>query len=276
MAEKKEHLQKLYSLVKKVANEPGNDWFKEELDSNFGSSLGIVLNETESSIKKIFEHCIKEIIEKQAHDFYKDFRIIEIKEKLISDFIRMEQFRREDNFEDFSLSLFQQLEGIVNFLTEKHNGFRLAILKSKNEPVYKILNKQTMLYDQFDLSNLILPKSPPKNDTPESIEKENKYYLKNVENLFQKDIYNWDYTQKLRAVIYYFVFGQKIYNYFDFKTFFDIGKDIHQARNLNHRGGFLYPNQIDTLNRIDNSKHKYYFKFLGYLETLTSKINDKI
>ena len=62
MAEKKEHLQKLYSLVKKVANEPGNDWFKEELDSNFGSSLGIVLNETESSIKKIFEHCIKEII----------------------------------------------------------------------------------------------------------------------------------------------------------------------------------------------------------------------
>ena len=82
---------------------------------------------------------------------------------------------------------------------------------------------------------------------------------------------NW-----LSQEVYYFVFNQKINNYYEYKPFYDIGNDIYQARNLNHRGGFLYQKQIDTLNRIDNSKHKYYFKFLGYLETLTTKINERI
>ena len=42
--------------------------------------------------------------------------LVEIKSKLIEDFIRMEHFRRDDNFEDFCLAMFQQLEGTINFL----------------------------------------------------------------------------------------------------------------------------------------------------------------
>ena len=39
-----------------------------------------------------------------------------MKEKLIQDFIRMERFRRDDNFEDFCLAAYQQIELIISTL----------------------------------------------------------------------------------------------------------------------------------------------------------------
>lgn len=261
MAEKKEHLQKLLLLVNQVANEPGNEWFKNELVSNFGGNLERVLNETEKSIKKIDEHFFKKIATKQAENFYKDFKLTTIKDKLIADFVRMEQFRREDNFEDFSLALHQQIENIINQLTENNILFREAIIQNRNTQTYSIRNQKSRQFEHFNLSQLIVS---------------NLVTQEKIDSVFTKDIFVWDYPQKLKSIIYFYVFNQKIFNYYDFKTIYDIGNDIYQARNLNHRGGFLYDNQISTLNRIDSSKDKYYFKFLGFLETLVTKLNDKL
>ena len=47
-----------------------------------------------SEISEIHEYCIKQILHDQSKMFYKDFKLIEIKDTLCNDFIRMEQFRR--------------------------------------------------------------------------------------------------------------------------------------------------------------------------------------
>ena len=57
-------------------------------------------------IEQIYEYCIEKIIRKQAKEFYADFPIKSIVPILEEDFIRMESFRRKDNFGDFCLSLY--------------------------------------------------------------------------------------------------------------------------------------------------------------------------
>ena len=261
MPHSRENLAKLLNLVSQIANQVGNEWLLQELQLKFGTANELGLNDTEKSIKKIYELCVKEIIQKQAQNFYQSFKIDAIKPKLEFDFIRMEHFKRDDNFEDFSLALHQQIENIINHLAENNNEFRTAITSKKDEPAYKIYNKTTKVNDQFNLSHLLLSNFATQDK---------------IDVVFQKDIFIWDYSQKLKAVLYYFVFKQKVYNYYDFKSLYDIGNDIYQARNLNHRGGFLYENQKETLNRIERAKDKYYFKFLGFLETLTTSINDNL
>lgn len=81
------------------------------------ASANIVLQE-DDRISHIYEYCIEEVIKKQANEFYNDFPISSIKDILIEDFIRMEFFRRKDNFGDFCLSLYQQIECITNKLCE--------------------------------------------------------------------------------------------------------------------------------------------------------------
>lgn len=261
MPQSRENLEKLLNLVTQLANETGNEWLLQELQLKFGLANILAPNNTEIAIKKIYELCVKEIIEQQANSFYKNFKLLDIKQKLESDFVRMENFRREDNFEDFSLALHQQIENIINHLTQSNIEFREVILIKKDELVYQIKNKEKNKNDHFKLSHLILS---------------NFATQEKIDEVFNKDIFIWDYSQKLKAVLFYFVFKQKIYNYYDFKSLYDLGNDIYQARNLNHRGGFLYDNQKETLNRIHMARHKYYFKFLGFLEQITTKINDNL
>ena len=65
-------------------------------------------------INQIYEYCIEEVIRQQATEFYADFPLCTIKDDLIEDFVRMEFFRRKDNFGDFCLALYQQIERMTN------------------------------------------------------------------------------------------------------------------------------------------------------------------
>ena len=59
---------------------------------------------------------VEQKIEKQATEFYNSFPIQEIKDQLIQDYKKMEHERRRDDFENFCLCLYQQIENITNFL----------------------------------------------------------------------------------------------------------------------------------------------------------------
>ena len=111
----KESLEKLLVLIDEISKEEENLWFKDKIHKKY-STISLNKYSSDESINKIYEYCIKEIIVKQANKFYEDFKIENIKPKLIEDFIRMEHFRRDDNFEDFCLAMFQQLEGTINSL----------------------------------------------------------------------------------------------------------------------------------------------------------------
>jgi hypothetical protein len=254
MNDNKEQLNKLLKLVVEISNQPGNDWFKNELipknvteiESNFSSN----------QMSEIYEHCLRKIIKEHAEHFYSDFKLLEIKNKLIEDFIRMEKFRREDNFEDFCLALFQQIEGVVNELATE--DIQEKFISSQNKQTHNSKNKSTGQYESQKLWQLIFY---PGLDN-EALNKKTK-----------KGISDWDFLERYKAILYFHYYKEKIHNIHDFNIIFFLGSDLYQSRNLNHRGGRTSDNQKKAIDKVTANSHRYYFKFLGFLEDFMTKIN---
>jgi hypothetical protein len=253
----KGNLEKLIDFVIEISKLKENSWFKVDL------SRKLLLNNSSelssSQLDEIYEHCVCKIINEHAQRFYSDFKLFTVKEKLIQDFIRMERFRRDDNFEDFCLAVFQQIEGIVNNLStiEIHENF-LKLLYSKT---HKIRNKSTGVYEDQMLWQLILY---PGLSNEDLIKKTS------------KQLSEWDFMERYKLILYFFYYNQRIYNYQDFQMNYFLGNELYQSRNLNHRGGTPSEKQKITIEKVKTNSHKYYFKFLGFLEDLTTKINSNI
>lgn len=258
MAQKRDNLLKLLEFIKELCNEPGNEWFRDRLLSCISSTE---IESFSPEIRDIYEYCIKKIVKENAENFYEGFCIGEIKQKLINDFVRMEQYRREDKFEDFCLAIHQQLEAVINYLCEKDIEFCRKIIMSKDEVAYKFKNAKTKIVESFALWKLILTTYKSEKD---------------AKDLFRKPLIEWQYNYKLKAVLYYFYFNQKIWNLFDFNDIYSLAEDLYQARNLSHRGGYEYDKQKERKKKVLGDKYKYYFRFLGFLEDFITKVNDNI
>jgi len=251
----KESLDKLLLLIDEICNEGENLWFKESVQNNY-AMISQSSYKNDESINKIYEYCVKEIITKQANKFYEDFRLNEIRTKLVEDFIRMEHFRRDDNFEDFCLAMFQQLEGIINFLIT--DEVRDYVGNNKHIATHKVSDKITKNYKENALWQLIF--FPELNSI-------------DLEKKMSKSIQEWDFAERFKTILFYYYFNKKIYNYRDFQSVFFLGNELYQSRNLNHRGGKTSESQKKIILKVKSESHKYYFKFLGFLEDFTSKIN---
>ncbi len=258
---KKAAIEKIYLLTKQDA----------EFDRELRKKLGITSSASSSVIdderlNQIYEYCIEKIIRKQAEDFYKDFPIPTIVQTLVNDYIRMETFRRKDNFGDFCLALYQQIENIANKIcessvlaevTDKMWG-HLAYVKTpegQQEPDIKDRTGKT------DIANLIFY-GTSKSGLPNAVEKSKK----TLQNQYASD--------KIRIIVYFYGFGTKLRNS-DFDSFREITgllNDIYQCRNMNHRGNTLTTWEEETLNRIIPMMSLYYFKFLGCLAQFVSFI----
>ncbi|MFH1121909.1 MAG: hypothetical protein V1775_18975 [Bacteroidota bacterium] len=249
----RDSLSKLVVFIEEVANKEGFEWFRKDIASKL--KLDIRIGDS-TTIDEIYEYCIQLIIKEQAERFYEDFKLIDIKEKLLEDFIRMEKFRREDKFEDFCLALFQQIEGIVNRIISEEK--REYLLQHKEEITHKIKDKTTSQNQPQKMWQLFFYPHLDYNEV-------NKKLL--------KPIADWDFTERYKVVLYFYYFNKKIYDYYDFYSLFSIGNDLYQMRNLNHRGGKTTDRQKETIARVTSSSYKYYFKFLGFLEDFTSKVN---
>ena len=249
----KKDLTSLIDFVNDIANQKGNEWFKTKLIEKVSKQNFI------PEIEEIYEYCIRQILKEQSTKFYSEIKLPIIKSKLIEDFIRMEQFRRDDNFEDFCLAVFQQIEGIVNALStvEVHELF-LKLLYNKT---HKIKNKSTGIYEDQLLWQLILYPGLSNED---------------LNKKTAKHLFEWDFMERYKLILYFFYYNQKIYNYQDFQMNYFLGNELYQSRNLNHRGVTPSEKQKITIEKVKTNSHKYYFKFLGFLEDFTTKINSNI
>jgi hypothetical protein len=254
---RKENLLKLLNLVEEIAKDKNNDWFKDDLYKRlfFNSYKPI----SSPVIDEIYEHCIRKIIKEHAEQFYADFKLTKIKEKLIDDFVRMEKFRRDDNFEDFCLAAFQQIEAIVNELSTEN--IRLYFQKEYNTITHKSKNKANNSYEEKRLWQLILYPGMTKEELNKKIE---------------KNLQDWDFLERFKLVSFYYNFNKKIYNHHDFNSNYFLLYDLYQTRNLNHRGGKTTEKQDTVIRKVKSNTHKYYFKFLGFLESFTTSININI
>ena len=251
---KKTAIEKIYLLTKQDAE------FNEELRKKLGitSSASSSIIEDER-LSQIYEYCIERIIREQAEQFYKDFPIAPIIPTLIEDYVRMESFHRKDNFGDFCLALYQQIENISNKIcessvlaeiTEKMWG-HLAFVKAPEGQEEPDLKDRT---GKMDIANLIFYGNS-KSGLPNAVVK-SKISLQNQ--------YAYD---KIRIIVYFYGFGTKLKSR-DFDSFREITgllNDIYQCRNMNHRGNTLTKWEEETLSRIVPMKSFYYFKFLGCL-----------
>ena len=266
--EDKEQLTFILSVLKQIPLSETNKWFWNEVlevggvdkieptrQEKTNEEVEIsrkIIRYQKYKIDTIYEIAVRDKMRVQAASFYESFRIIEIKDSLIYDFVRMEHYRRNDDFENFCLALHQQIENIVNYLCENDKYFQIQISMDKDKFVYEFKPKQHKLWE------LIL--STFKNE-------------EDAIKLFNQELLKWEYKLKLKAVLYYYNFKQDVkYKYNEFIAMFKALDEIYQSRNLNHRGGFQYDNQKEITNKILDNQHRNYLKFLGILERFVSEV----
>lgn len=215
---------------------------------------------TDERITQIYEYCIEKVIRKQAEEFYADFPIKSIVNILVEDYIRMESFRRKDNFGDFCLSLYQQIECITNKLCENSTLNDItsnmwgcsAYVKSEKDTPIEISNR---LNGHYSIANLIFPGQNKKTGNLYSIEKSQSALQTQV----AKD--------KMKIIVYFLGYRamMKSNDYESYREFTSLLSDIYQCRNMNHRGNTLNNWEIAVLDRVYPLKSLYYFKFMGGL-----------
>ena len=255
---KKAAIEKIYLLAKQDTE------FNEELRKKLGitSSASSALMDDER-LNQIYEYCIEKIIRKQAEDFYKDFPIHAICEQLKLDFTRMEYFRRKNNFDDFCLSVYQQIENITNFVCEDKD-FNEVAQKMWSYPAYlkqgegitPTLEVRSHAKDKTDfaIAHLIFIGKDDKGQ-PNSLVKPGKA----LREQFAID--------KIRNVVYFIGYKAEMLSwmYTGFNDICNLLYDLYQCRNLNHRGGSQTEKAESVIKKIKPLESLYYFKFYGLL-----------
>ena len=214
-------------------------------------------------LNHIYEYCIEEILKQQAKDFYKDFPLPAIIPSLEQDYVRMEAFRRKDNFFDFCLALYQQIENITNHLINQKPELSDIVAKMWACPAYvkKSTTGEALIYDREDreewtyqIADLVF--------MGKSVDKSKKEL---------KEQYAID---KVRTIVY-FIGYKAVMTSNDYDGYVRITtllNDIYLCRNLNHRGNPAAEWSQKTLDRIMSLKSYYYFEFLGALAQFVSFI----
>ena len=124
--DKKKNILSLIDKIDHYAHQPENEWLLTELQHRF--CYGGMLDD-------IYEYCIENNIKEQAVGFYKDFPLQPIVPQLIQDFIKMEHFRRKNNFDEFSMSVYQQIEFIVNAIC-RNTRFDYVVNQLMGHPAF--------------------------------------------------------------------------------------------------------------------------------------------
>ncbi|WP_428654172.1 hypothetical protein [Runella sp.] len=240
---------------------------------------------TRSTLREIHELAIEDILEKQAQNFYGNFPP-DIQKELVHTFIEMEHQRRRDNFLEFCLFLFKQIECYVNYNISSGTLFQRIIDKrtekafvwqrlyfDNNLKEYQNRTKKFEKYGQA-LQNEVL--------NFYNIDYDKKYPLNYRINA--TDIRNLDIMAKCRVIIYCLYFNEKVED-FEFESAKNTVNEIYQLRNAAHGGKFseikqkLLNNQsLEKKEQIlyDAWQNRYvnYLKYMGFLADFMQKVSN--
>lgn len=250
----RDKLKKLVQIIGDLLKVEGNEWLIDEILKTIGETSPVEEIAKHSVIQNIHEYCVEQKIEKQAIEFYQSFPIEEIKDQLIQDYKKMEHERRRDDFENFCLCLYQQIENITNCL------FESEVISTWNNLKHSIAIKS--FYDR-NQKQYVLP-----TNGGTSIEK---LVFQNTNPI--ADLSKWHANRKFRAILYFFYFNREVTrDDYTFNSIYFTHEEIYQMRNQNHRGSKPTEYQQKTLNKIQGNESKYYFKFYGFLQDFITQI----
>lgn len=289
----KDKLKKLVQIIGDLLKLEGNEWLIDEILKIIGETSPVEEIAKHSVIQNIHEYCVEQKIEKQAIEFYQSFPIQEIKDQLIQDYKKMEHERRRDDFEGFCLSMFQQIEAIVNYLFEsdmiisklqierKSSAFvewdseKRDWTRSSNQRLVPfLLRKVNPEKDQNS------PRYNPNSKGPfyEMDEKsEDKYFDKDAKPVidYNPSKKSWGFVNRFRTVLFYYYFKSEL-KQIDFDKIYKPGFDLYIMRNQNHRESKPTYYQKDIIDTIVGKEGKYYLKFYGFLEDFISQIEKSL
>ncbi len=256
------NMLKLLDLVEELAGEPGNQWFAGEIKTRFKKPAP---EGNAHQIIDVYEEYAKKLFKVRAENFYRDFKILEIKNQLIEDYIRMEVFRNNGNFEDFCIAAFQQVENIVNTLAEKEYLKKYLDENINNSAILHVDNTTGATYRPDN----------PKTTLGELLF--NKGKKDEIPSIMAKPISKWYFNHKLKAVLYYYYFKTELkYSSTEFYVVFNSGNELYQSRNQNHRGGDKYDWQEDIMEKVLANKEYYSLIFTGYVGDFVMTINKNL
>lgn len=226
-------------------------------DAEFDAAMRKLFGETDSAsglsnvyssnrIDEIYEYCIEKVVKEQSEQFYKHFPIIEIVPSLVNDFCRMERYKREDNFEDFCLAVFQQVECITNWFCQRPKFIELFDEHKTDESLIKDKGVAISVWKLIIQSDFDTRKDKP------------------LIKLF--------FNERVRAVLYWVYFDGQPYKY-AFDSIYNELNELYQCRNLNHRGGESTPYQESIISNILPHRYLYYLKFTGLLVNFVEHIS---
>ncbi|HEX5001543.1 MAG TPA: hypothetical protein VFW78_03530 [Bacteroidia bacterium] len=230
-----------------------------------------------SVIRLVHEQAVEPVIFKQAQEFYGCLGIYnllstEVQRKLVSDFVEMEHQKRRDDFERFCVSIYQQLECVINAIYENSTLFDKFKLDRKlqlitNTWYNKITQQQDKSRKGFSLESTILRiKFKPSNKYYTGADYDN--YFKDATKNDIKEI-----LQRFRLLVYYLYFDEEVLSEERFKDILLTFEEIKLMRNKTHRGGMQYDTQKQIINRVESAPYLYYLKFHGFLMDFMNQIS---
>ena len=261
---------KLISTIDKITKlTQQNTEFDMELRKRLNVASANSVLSGDERINQIFEYCIEKIIRRQANEFYADFPLRTIKDRLIEDYIRMESFRRKDNFGDFCLSLYQQIECMTNKLCEEGSDLSYITEKMWDCPAYlKIEKGKEPSIDSrsgdYTIASLLFPGNNRQSGNTNAFEKS------------RISLHAQYAIDKINTIVYFLGYKAML-KFSDNASFREIKfllNDIYQCRNMNHRGGSQSEWQKGVTDRIIPLKSLYYLKFLGVLAQYVEYIKE--
>ena len=256
---------KLMSTIDKITRlTQQNAEFDMELRKRLNVASANSVLSVDERINQIYEYCIEDVIKKQAEEFYADFPLQSIKDILIRDYIRMESFRRKDNFGDFCLSLYQQIECMTNKLCE-NSALSEITSKMWGHPAYLKIEKgkELSIYSRngdYTIASLLFPGNNKQSGNTNAFEKSRK----SLQTQYAID--------KIRIIVYFFGY-KAMMRKSDYDSFVEITSllnDIYQCRNMNHRGNAQSQWQENTIAKIIPLKSLYFLNFSGYWRNMLS------
>lgn len=286
----REKLKKLVQIIGDLLKIEGNQWLIDDILKVIGETSPVEEIAKHSLIQNIHEYCIEQKIEKQATDFYLSFPIDKLKSQLILDYKKMEHERRRDDFVGFCLSMFQQIEAIVNFLFESEfltNKLQVErklsaflVWDTEKRAWTRNSNQRLVPFLLMKVNPEKNPKSPrynPNSNAPfyEMDEKSEDAYFDNDGKPiidYNPSKKSWGFVNRFRTVLFYYYFKSEL-KQIDFDKIYKPGYDLYIMRNQNHRESNPTDNQKEIIDTIAGKEGKYFLKFYGFLEDFISQVD---
>ena len=266
MGQDKKHLTKLLAFVKEVYDNPDNKEFAAGIQAIVIE--GLKEKNYDNKIAEIYEYCIHQILKEQAESLYDGFPLTDIKEELMSDYIKMERSHRDNNIDDFGIRLYRQIEFIIRTLA-KDETVSKVVSRMMDVPFFVNGYKDPQVQNRQEVASATKPVKTIADIVLISSKRSSKEERK------KKSLSDQYATDMARLVIYFICFGGMMQSgalYEQWKQQTEAYSDIYSIRNRVHGGGECSAHDILRYNVMKASVTQSYFRLMSFLVFLVEGV----